>query len=414
MISRKLPSSAVPVPEVFPDHPPSTSTDEPPSCAVLPLPFPTSALYAENAISSFFRPWISSPDADNRIVSSGGTSVTQASEALGTSGCISAAQTRSSEAFVASPDLQAPGISPVKMTLSKLSVSDKDSVPDPEDTIIVSSDDEASSDNVYSDDPCSFNFNRPVWRPSDDFQIQPSFESAGWESNSEGLVKHYWELDKVAEVDDRYMDLGSQRIGLHRQSEVFEGQPDEPDGQLVDLDQSKEFDVQPEELEDQLEDFEDHAGEFEAFREEFHHETEEFEDQLEDLVEDQREELDDKYDEAGDQHHRLPFYVRFRDSQSGKFFLLLLSVDLQTKVFLLLQRIGLLLTYLLNYLLLTTTTYPRRVYLFFSVLRVADPDPQLNCFIKHITYLLCLIKYFRQRSDSELGRPKWSPKKRGN
>jgi hypothetical protein len=335
VISRILPSSAVP--ELFLDQPPSTSTDEPPSCAVLPLPFPTSALYAENAISSFFRPWISSPDADNRIVSSGGTSVTQASGALCTSGGISAAQTRSSEAFVASPDLLAPGISPIKMTLSKLSVSDKNSVPDPEDTIIVSSDDEASSDNVYSDDPCSFDFNRPVWRPSDDFQ--PSFESAGWESNSEGLVKHYRQFDKVAEADESCLDLDSQQVGLHGQSEVFEGPPDELDSQLVDLDQSKEFDDQPEEMEDQPEDFEEHSEEFEAFPEEFYYETKEFEDQLEDLAEDQREEFDDQSDEAGDQYHRLPFYVRSHDSQSGKYFFS--AVDLQTKVLVILQRTGL-------------------------------------------------------------------------
>jgi len=225
---------------------------------------------------------------------------------------------------VASPDLEAPDISPRKTTLSKLSVTDGDSVPDPEDTIVVSSDDDASSDNVYYDDPCSFDINRPVWRPSDDFQ--PSFESAGWESNSEGLIKHYWHLDKVAEADVRYTDLDSQQVGLHGQSEVFEGQPDELDGQLVDLDQSKEFDDQPEELEDQPEDFEEHSEEFEAFPEEFHYETKEFEDQLEDLAEDQREELDDKYDEAGDQHHRLPFYVRSHDSQSGKYFLLLLTL----------------------------------------------------------------------------------------
>jgi hypothetical protein len=309
-----LPSSAVP--ELFPDQPPSASTDEPPSCAVLPLPFGTSALNAENDVTSFFRPWISSPDADNRIVSSGGTSVTQASGALDTSGGISAAQTSISEAVVTSPDLLAPGLSPRKMTMSKISVTDRDSVPDPEDTIVVSSDDEGSSDNIYSDDPCSFDFNRPVWRLSDDFQ--PSFESAGWESNSEGLVKHYWQLDKVAEADVRYMDLHSQRVGLHVQS-------DELDGQLVDLDQSKEFDDQPEDLEDQLEDFEDHSREFEAFPEGLHYETEEFEDQLVDLAEDQREELDDKSDETGDQHHRLPFYVRSRDSQSGKYFLLLLT-----------------------------------------------------------------------------------------
>jgi hypothetical protein len=315
-----LPSSAVP--ELFPDQPPSAATDEPPSCAVLPLPFGTSAPHAENAVTSFFRPWISSSDADNRIVSSGGTSVTQASGALGTSGCISAAQTSNSEAVVDSPDMLTPGLSPRKTTLSKLSVTDRDSVPDPEDTIIVSSDDDASSDNVYSDDPCSFHVNRPVWRLSDDFK--PSFESAGWEINSEGLVKHYWQLDKGAEADVRYTDLDSQRIGLHAQSEVFEGQLDELDGQLVDLDQSKEFDDQPEELEDQMEDFEDHSGEFEAFPEEFHHETKEFEDQLEDLAEDQGEELDQS-DEAGDQYHRLPFYVRSRDSQSGKYFLLLLT-----------------------------------------------------------------------------------------
>jgi hypothetical protein len=244
---------------------------------------------------------------------------------------------------VDSPDLRAPGISPVKTTLSRLSVTDRDSVPDPEDTIIVSSDDEASSDNVYSDDPCSFDFNRPFWRLSYDFQ--PSDESTGWsdmrESHSECLVKHYWQLDKVAEADERYMDLDSQRIGLHRQSEVFEGQPDELDGQLVDLDQSKEFDDQPEELEDQPEDFEEHSEEFEAFPEEFHYETKEFEDQLEDLAEDQREELDDKYDEAGDQHHRLPFYVRSHDSQSGEYFLLLLTFRQKFWSYLILQRIGL-------------------------------------------------------------------------
>jgi hypothetical protein len=279
---------------------------------------------------------MSSSDADNRIVISGVTSVTQASEALGTSGGISAAQMPNSEAVVASPDLLAPGISPVKMTLSKLSVSDKNSVPDPEDTIIVSSDDDASSDNVYYDNPCSFDFNRPVWRLSDDFQ--PSYESAEWlymrGNNSEGLVKHYWKLDKAAETDKRYTDLGSQQVGLHGQAEVFEAQPDEPDGQLVDLDQSQEFDDQPEELEDQPEDFEDHSGDFEALPE-----TEEFDGQLEDLAEDQREELDDKYDEAGDQYHRLPFYVRSHHSQNGKYFLI--AVDLQTKVLVILQRTGL-------------------------------------------------------------------------
>jgi hypothetical protein len=329
-----LPSSAVP--ELFQDQPLSASTDEPPSCAVLTLPFPTSALHAENAVTSFFRPWISSPDDDNRIVSSG-TSVIQASGDLGTSGGISPAQTSNSEAVVDSPDLRAPGLSPRKTTLSKLSVSDRDSVPDQEDTIIVSSDDDASSDNIYSDDPCSFDFNTSVWRLSDDFQ--PSLESAGWENNSEGLVKHYWQLDKVAEADTRYMDLDSQRIGLHARSEVFESQPDQLDGQLADLDQSQEFDDQLESLEDHPEDFEDHSGEFEALPEEFHYETEEFEDQLEDLAEDQREELDDKYGEAGDQYHRLPFYVRSRDSQSGKYFLT--AVDLQTKVLIILQRIGL-------------------------------------------------------------------------